>query len=191
MKSLEEKSRKRRRNKDIQKAILTTVKVAGLLAVATMAPNSIQYLKSLGIIPGKRQKDIMSASKNRLVNNGLLKYANGFLELTKRGEAELQILEMNDWKINKPKKWDGRWRVLIFDIPETKRPLRDKIRRTLFSLGFLRLQDSVWVYPYACEDLINLLKADFRVGRDLLYLIVESIENYMGLRKSFNLPAEK
>ncbi len=187
---MEEKYRKGRRNRNIRKAILATVKVAGLLAVATLAPNSIQYLKSLGIVPGKRQKEIMSASKDRLINIGLLKYENGFLELTKKGEAELQLLEINDWKINKPKKWDGRWRVLIFDIPETRRPLRDKVRRTLSSIGFLRLQDSVWVYPHACEDLVNLLKADFKVGKDLLYLIVDSIENDGQLRKSFNLPPE-
>ena len=54
-------------------------------------------------------------------------------------------------------------------------------------IGFVRLQDSVWVYPYDCEDLITLLKADFRVGKDVLYLIVDSIENDKYLRAEFNL----
>jgi|SRR3989344_2925690 len=188
---IEEKYRKRRRNKDIQKAILATVKVAGLLTVATLAPNSIQYLRSLGIVPGKRQKEIMFASKGRLIKNGLLRYKNGFLELTKKGEAELELLEINDWKIDKPKKWDGRWRMLIFDIPETKRPLRDKVRRTLSTIGFLRLQDSVWIYPYDCEDLVTLLKIDFNVGKDLLYIIVDSIENDITFKKLFNLTPER
>ena len=188
---IEEKYRKRRRNKDIQKAILATVKVAGLLTVATLAPNSIQYFRSLGIVPGKRQKEIMFASKRRLIKNGLLRYKNGFLELTKKGEAELELLEINDWKIDKPKKWDGRWRMLIFDIPETKRPLRDKVRRTLSTIGFLRLQDSVWIYPYDCEDLVTLLKIDFNVGKDLLYIIVDSIENDITFKKLFNLTPER
>src|SRR3989304_4484269 len=145
--------------KILKKAILATVKVAGLLTVAAIAPN--------------------------LVKNGLLQYKNGFLELTKNGETELELLEMKGWKMDKPKRWDGRWRMLIFDIPETRRPARDKVRQTLSTIGFYRLQDSVWIYPYDCEDLVTLLKTDFRVGKDLLYLIVDSIENDKNLRKSF------
>ena len=188
---LEEKSRKRKKKENIQKVVLSTVKVAGLLSLALVAPNAIQCLKSFGIIPKRRQKEIILRSRNNLINDGFLKYKNGFLELTEKGETKLQLLEIKDWKIDKPGKWDGKWRMLIFDIPEKKRPLRDKIRFTLLSIGFLRLQDSVWVYPYACEDLVNLLKADFRVGKDLLYIIVDFIENDKNLRKSFGLRTEK
>jgi hypothetical protein len=46
----------------------------------------------------------------------------------------------------------------------------------------------VWVYPYDCEDLITLLKADFKIGKDLLYVITESIENDKWLRQSFGFP---
>ena len=191
MGALEEKSRKRKKKENIQKAVLSSVKVAGLLSVALVAPNAIQYLKSFGLIPGNRQKEIMLRSKDRLIEDNLLKYENGFLKLTQKGETKLGLLEMKDWKIDKPSKWDGRWRMLIFDIPEKKRPLREKIRFTLFSIGFIRLQDSVWIYPYACEDLVNLLKIDFQVGKDLLYLIVDSIENDKNFRKSFSLPLEK
>ena len=54
--------------------------------------------------------------------------------------------------------------------------------------GFLRLQDSVWVYPYDCEDFVALLKADLRLGREMLYIIAEKIENDGWLRQEFNLP---
>lgn len=187
---LEEKSKRRKRKGDIQKAILVSVQVAGLLSVALLAPNSIKYLKSLGLLPTKRQKDIILRSRQSLLTQGLLKYENGFLKLTEKGEAKLQLLEMKDWKIDKPRRWDGKWRVLIFDIPESRRPLRQKIRNTLSNIGFVKLQDSVWVYPYACEDLVTLLKADFKVGKDLLYLIVDFIENDKNLRKFFGLPSE-
>ena len=188
MGNIEEKSRKKKSKDDIQKAILSSVKIAGFLTIALVAPNAIQCLKSFGLIPCKRQKEIMLRSKDRLIEDGLLKYQNGFIVLTKKGEIRLELLEMKNWRMNKSKKWDGRWRMLIFDIPEKKKPLREKIRSTLFSIGFLRLQDSVWIYPYACEDLVNLLKADFQVGKDLLYLIVDSIENDKNFKKLFNLP---
>ncbi|OHA93433.1 MAG: hypothetical protein A3H52_01905 [Candidatus Zambryskibacteria bacterium RIFCSPLOWO2_02_FULL_39_26] len=184
---IENSLRKRKRKENIQKAILTSVKTAGLLSLAILAPNSIRYLKSLGIIPGKRQKEIIYASKNRLINKGLLSNRSGFLELTKKGEAKLEFLEMTDWKIDKPRKWDKKWRMLVFDIPESRKSLRNKIRLTLMNIGFLRLQDSVWIYPHPCEDLVNLLKVDFRVGKDLLYIIADSIENDKKFRNNFNI----
>ena len=188
---IENKSRKRRTKGDVQKAILSVVKVAGFVSLAILAPNSLQYLEKFGIAPGKGQKEVIKRSRDNLIEDGLLKYENGFIKLTEKGEVKLQLLKIHDWSLNKPKKWDGKWRMLIFDIPERKRPLREKIRNTLLDIGFQRLQDSVWIYPYACEDLVNLLKADFKVGKDLLYLIVDSIENDRDFRKIFRLPIEK
>jgi hypothetical protein len=54
--------------------------------------------------------------------------------------------------------------------------------------GFVRLQDSVWVYPYDCEDIITLLKAEYRIGDDMRYMIVDSIERDSALRRHFKLP---
>jgi len=57
----------------------------------------------------------------------------------------------------------------------------------LKAIGFVQLQKSVWVFPYDCEDLIILLKADFKVGKDVLYMIVDKIENDREIKKVFNL----
>lgn len=54
-------------------------------------------------------------------------------------------------------------------------------------IGFIRLQDSVWIYPYDCEDLLTLLKADLKVGKDLLYMIVDSLEGDAKIRLFFGL----
>ena len=54
-------------------------------------------------------------------------------------------------------------------------------------IGFMRLQDSVWIYPYDCEDLLTLLKADFKVGRDMLYMVVDQLEYDVSLKVRFGL----
>lgn len=54
-------------------------------------------------------------------------------------------------------------------------------------MGFVRLQDSVWVYPYDCEDFINLIKTDFKIGKDLLYIVADKIEGDKSLVKFFKL----
>src|SRR5205814_186585 len=117
----------------------------------------------------------------------LSKNEKGFLRLTEKGSLALERLKLEESLKQKPRRWDKRWRILIFDIPEHQKSLRDKVRRTLAALGFFRLQDSVWIFPYDCEDLVALLKADFKIGRDLTYLIAESVEYDHHLKKEFEL----
>ena len=107
--------------------------------------------------------------------------------MTPRGEDLLRHWQFTDFKLEKPKKWDRKWRVIIFDIPEKKRKIRDQIRVLFKTAGFYLLQDSVWVYPYDCEDVLTLLKSDLGVGKNILYLIVEEIENDRHLREFFDL----
>ncbi len=187
MGELENSAKIKRRKRNVRKFILQAVATAGVLSVAAVAPGVVGAMAKLGIIPTKRQKEIVKRSRQRLVEKGLLEYKNKTLRLTKKGEATLRVISVADFKSAKPKKWDRKWRVLIFDIKEYHRSLRDKIRRTLNSIGFVHLQHSVWIYPYDCEDLITLLKADFKVGKDLLYMIVDELEHDMSLRKSFGI----
>lgn len=181
--------RKRAPRIQIQKIILGTVAIAGLITVAAVAPNALGAMAKLGIVPGKRQREVINRSRDRLIQQGLISRTSGKLCLTAKGEKALRILELADFAQKKPKRWDGKWRVLVFDIPETRRSTRERVRRTLAAIGFLHLQDSVWLYPYDCEDLVTLLKVDFRVGKDLLYLIVESLEGDSAYRHKFELEA--
>ncbi len=190
MGKLEKESYKRNRGVNLQRAVLKSVAMAGVVSVAVVAPNALRVLKLLGVdkMLNRNTRQGINVSRRRLIENGFLSYPkDGFIRLTKKGEQKLYELEKHDYKLPHPKKWDKKWRVLIFDIPEKKRLLRDKVRVTLSSIGFKHLQDSVWVYPHDCEDLITLIKADFKIGKDLLYLIVDSIENDRSLREWFGI----
>lgn len=165
--------------------------LAGIISVGLVAPNVLGAIGKLGLLPNRRQKESINRSRDRLIEQGLLKYEDEKIRLTPRGEFVLCKLESNEYQIQKPHRWDGRWRVLIFDIPEKRRKLRDQIRRSLIDIGFVRVQNSVWIYPYDCEDLVTLLKADFRIGKDLLYLVVEHMEYDIAYKKHFGLSKER
>jgi len=66
--------------------------------------------------------------------------------LTKKGEEKALKAKFKIKRKNKRK--DGKWQMLIFDIPEKKRKLRDLFRENLHFLGYKLLQQSVWVCPY-------------------------------------------
>lgn len=183
----EESSRKRTRRNQLRKIILQSVAVTGVLSVALVAPNVLGAMAKLGMLPSSRQKDVIHRTSRKLVAQGLLVWKDSKLRLTAKGERALRALTLQELSRSRPRRWDRKWRVLIFDIPERRAGLRVKVRGTLQGLGFVRLQDSVWVYPYDCEDLITLIKADFHIGDDLLYMIVDSIERDEKLRHHFDL----
>ncbi|MDO8569944.1 MAG: hypothetical protein Q7R89_04205 [bacterium] len=187
MGKLEEKSREKSKRKNLQYAILQTVAAVGVLSISLVAPNVIKALSKLGIIPNNRQREYITSSASKLVKRGLLSYNGKKYCLTPDGEKLLRRWQFADFKLHKPKKWDKKWRVVIFDIPEKKKRVRNQITMLFRQAGLLRLQDSVWVYPYDCEDIITLLKIDFGIGKYLLYLIVDELENDKHLREDFNL----
>lgn len=184
---MEAESKHRAKRNQIQKVILETIKIGGMLSMAVLAPNVLGAMEKLGLIPHKRQRELIRRSVDRMYAQGLLKHSGGGLRLTEEGKKRLRILELKLFRPQKPLRWDGKWRVLIFDIPEKRRKLRDEIRRTLLGNGFIRIQDSVWAYPYDCEDWVSLWKGELQVGKEMLYLIVDSLEGDSVLKRDFRL----
>ena len=145
--------------KDVSKIVLETIKTAGLISAALVAPNILVVLKKNGIVDKnfiKRQA--IATAKFRLIRDGFLKRdSRGFISLTEKGLDKLRKHEIANYELIVPRFWDRKWRVIIFDIPEYRRYTRAKVRNTLLTIGFYRLQDSVWVFPFDCAELMTLL----------------------------------
>src|SRR3989344_9603665 len=175
-----------------QLTLLATVAVGVVVLIAATAPNAAQLLKYFpGYKKGAKFNYQAKTALGRLAAKGLILFEerNGkrYARVTDAGEEILALESLREKSAQKPKRWDGRWRVVLFDIPERRRGVRNRLRLFMQEDGFVRLQDSVWVYPYDCEDLIALAKANFRIGFDVLYMIVEQLERDNHLREHFGL----
>lgn len=178
--------RKMRRTK-LQEAVVRTLALHDRLAASAIIPEALNYLFDLNLPSHSRRKEIVRSAVSRLRKYGLVDFKNGFYSLSDTGLKKLQKWEGENYQIAVPKKWDGKWRIVIFDIPEKKRTTRTRVRGILHEAGFKMLQDSVWVIPYDCEDVIGLMKTDLGVGKYLLYIIADQIENDKHLRIDFGL----
>jgi DNA-binding transcriptional regulator PaaX len=191
MGKLEEVSRKRKRKRDIQNAVLATIAVTGFVAIAAVAGNAIQLLDYLPNEKYNLRYRAKSAA-GRLVAKGYARWVEQdgkkYIRLTNAGYKALAFEQAKVRLKNQKKKWDGRWRMVVFDIPERRRRVRIRLRDFMSDVGFVRLQDSVWVYPYDCEDFIALLKAELKIGKDVLYAIADTIEYDRAIRRHFHLP---
>ena len=189
MGELEREVKTRIRRTKLNKAIIDVLVTAGVVAVALVAPNAVGALGKIGLLPQRRYQ--AHKALGRMIAAGLVKLESKgdakFVRLTSSGERLAAEMQLGKVVPKKTRAWDGKWRIVIFDIPERRRTVRARIRETLKLFEFYRLQDSVWVYPYDCEDLILLLKADLRVGKDILYIVADVLENDKYLRAHFKL----
>lgn len=188
---IEELHRKRVRRAYLKTLILGSIAAAGGLSIALIAPNVIGALVKTGIVPKKRQEEHITIARKRLKKEGALIEKNGFLRVSPKGLRQLYSLSLSLASPPPQKKWDEKWRIMIFDIPEHRRAIRNRVRNLLHSSGFVRVQHSVWLYPYPCEEFVALLKADVKVGHGMLYLIVDSLENDQRFREMFGLPRSR
>ncbi len=84
-------------------------------------------------------------------------------------------------------KWDGKWRVVVFDVWENTRSKRDALRYEIKNFGFIQLQRSVWIYPHECWGFIELLKTNLSFGKNIRYMVLEKLDHDDKLRKFFKL----
>lgn len=172
-------------------AILGVVGAAGLIALAIAVPNAMQILRVLKNNDRRyRAPAYVSKTIQRLHRQGLVyvfeRNGEGIVRLTEKGQRELLRYQLKEKRLKKWR-WDRKWRLLIFDIEEKRRFARDRARDDMLSFGFVRLQDSVWVYPYECEKVVELLKARYRIGKEMLYIITEHIDGDDALKKKFGM----
>lgn len=165
--------------------ILVIVGVAGLLAISGARIDVLKILRR-----SKKKKWLYPSHVNdcfrSLIKKGLItKDRDNKLSLTEKGE--LRLFRYQEEISRLENKWDGKWRIVIFDIWEKSRKKRDFLRNELADFGFVRLQNSVWITPYKCEEYVNLLKTDIGVGRGVIYIVADKVDNELSLKKKFEL----
>lgn len=106
----------------------------------------------------------------------LVKGKKRYYELTKRGKKKITKLSLNNIRIKRPTKWDKKWRIVIFDVPEKMHRSRDIFRDRLKSLNFIQIQKSVYVFPFECTEEITALSRRLLIEKYVLIMISEIIQ---------------
>ena len=178
----------------IQSIMLQTLYATGTIATAFVAPKALGIFSQLAgnAQSRKRLKVRSSQALIRLTRKGLARIVvrKGFqeIELTEKGQDVVLEILTKTYSIPVPLRWDGKWRVIAFDVREERKKLRPVLRQMLRGAGFVLLQDSVWIHPYPCDEFVLLLKSHLQgKPRELLHLTVEAFETDSFLRKHFNL----
>lgn len=109
------------------------------------------------------------------------------VQITKKGQRKLLKYRLDELQITKPEKWDGKWRIVTYDVPVEKNFARNALRETLKRLEFLELQKSVYLYPYPCMDVVEFIREIYGIGEHVTLLTVGYLEDEEVYREHFKL----
>ena len=131
------------------------------------------------------EKAVNKILKDRMVKL-VEKGEKQMLEITNNGRRQLVEYNLATIQIKK-QKWDGKWRIVMFDIPEDIRLARDVLRDKLKDLGFKQVQKSVWVSPYECQNEISFIGSVYEVEKYINYVVAEKTDFSESLRKTLGI----
>ena len=109
------------------------------------------------------------------------------VKITNKGKTEIIRYRLEELRLIKPVQWDGKWRLVMFDVDERFRHKRDELRRWLVKLCLKLMQKSVWVYPYPLEEQIKFLREILETPHAVKLVTAEKIDNDHDLREWFDL----
>ncbi len=132
---------------------------------------SFSYENLYGFVPSSYKRRNLYTIVNRLkVNNDIALLKRGNFQLTIEGKKGVFSHFPRLKFINQP--WDGKWRIVGFDIEESERSLRNVLRQSLKLLGFGMLQKSLYISPLPVEGEVEELLLSNRDRLDNTYIFV-------------------
>lgn len=109
------------------------------------------------------------------------------INITDKGLAMVLEDNFNLKKLNGNKRWDGKWRIVIFDIPEKFKSAREIFRKKLIEIGFYKAQDSVFINPFPCEKEVIFLSEIFNIADFIYFMETSYFVNDKNIRLYFDI----
>ncbi len=122
---------------------------------------------------------VTRALKN-MAENGLVETLHSdndtYLRITKEGRQKLISLKLDEDTVIVPSTWDGQWRMVLIDIPESRKNERESLRYLLKKAGFVCLKNSAWISPFPLEHLFMNIKKDLGFETEMVIITTNSID---------------
>lgn len=172
---------------EMREVILSALLVSGVIATTLVAPNAVQLFKYFGP-KTKADRSGIRRSVARMEKQGLIaRKKSGVIVLTRTGKRIAMRSQLKNMRIAPQQKWDGLWRIIMFDIPEEKKLARRALGFRLKELGCASYQKSVFVTPYPCVKEIDFVGECFNVRSYIRIITAQDVERVYALKRHFGL----
>lgn len=181
-------SEKRKRERTIQ--ILKMVAVGALVIGLGGAPSPRAMGKLLrGLLLGDTRENRRYANRKirQLKNSGLLERQGVAFAVSDKGERVLDRERIWNLKIPTTSHWDKKWRLILFDIPQTKSDARKALNQILLGMDLVQYQQSVLIYPYALKETVLHVCRFYKITRYVSFITADDVDGSDKLKKHFKL----
>jgi len=169
-------------------AILRCVALGVAVVLVASSPYAASALWRHFRTQNRQERRRLARRVEALKSRGYLdRRKNGKYALTKKARELLQEDAVWSLTIPKPKRWDGRWRMVIFDIPAKQERGRQSLRVRLRELGCVPYQRSVYVYPFELKQTVMKIAAFYGLDRYVRYVRADTLDDEAALRNQFGL----
>ncbi|MFZ2303798.1 MAG: hypothetical protein WAV98_03365 [Minisyncoccia bacterium] len=174
----------------LQKKVLLLL-FAGLALGLTRNPNQyFRIIRETGkeldkINRGSLNRAIRSLYESKLVSIKGNRDGTQTLVLSKSGKQLALTYNIDNMEIKMPAYWDGKWRIVMFDVPEKFKRTRDALRMHFKTMGFYEFQKSVFVHPYPCAKEIEYIIEFYQARKFVRFIVATDIDNALELKRHF------
>ena len=122
-------------------------------------------------------KNLVDAGYAEIHNSDNRSYAR----ITKKGKTKLDSVTLEGSDALVSTTWDGFWRIIILDIPESRKSERESLRYLLKKANFVCVKNTVWISPYPYEHLFTNLKKDLNLSTELMIIVTNKLDEETSL----------
>lgn len=142
---------------------------------------SLEKLKEESVSgPESKEKYAISRSIKNMIDSGLAEVLsseqNDYLRITLEGKQKLYRDELGATTAPMSGTWDGKWRLVILDLPEERKNEREALRYLLKKAGFVCAKNSVWVSPFPFEHFFGNIKKDLHLTTELMVVVTDQLD---------------
>lgn len=167
-----------------EKEIITKIGIGAVVISSLALPNLALILKPF--LKDESPSDIERLWQG-LVRKKVVDLGGEQVNLSAKGKKLLAEIQFHEITIDKPLKWDGVWRLVSYDVPETQNRDRDDFRMTLKQWGFYQIQASLWVYPYECKEEVAVAAEHFEIAPFVIVMTTDVLPNEEEVEEFFEL----
>lgn len=173
---------KKEPKKGIQEIILQFLHGKRALSTEKLSKRVEEYLENEESHERKvKPKYVINRTIKQLVADNMLEEytteQSSFVGLTAEGRHKLRNIKLSSQNHLVSTHWDGYWRIVIVDIPESRKKDKDAIRYILKKAQFVQIKQSVWISPYPLEHMMINMKKDLGLEEELMVFVTDKIDN--------------
>lgn len=163
------------KNTDYSKKILKILADSRAVSVVElagkMAPNDPKIATKARYAINRTLKGLMESGLIESHFSG----QNDYARLTTAGRKKATTLKLES-DTSLLSDWDGKWRIVLLDLPESRKSERESLRYLLKKASFVCLKNSAWISPFPFEHLFMNIKKDLGLTTEIMILVTETLD---------------